>query len=301
MAISKLKSITPDTQSMIPNRKSFWRSFKIAAWLGWQIESNWTDPFLFAVYSIIKPLAGAAILVVMYSIITQGNFDSPLFPYMYLGNAFYMYVGQVMTGISWAVIDDREHYRTLKYMYIAPIHVPSYLLGRGVARFIVASISVFITILVGKFFLNVPIDFAAVNWGWFLLSLFIGIIMLAMMGLILAGVTLLLVNHVWFLGDTVAGALYLFSGAIFPLDVLPAFLRPVGYIMPITYWLELLRRSMVRSVADAFPTLSNFSNLDLFAILLALTVVFAVLSSFVFYWCEHRARERGMIDMVTNY
>jgi ABC-2 type transport system permease protein len=301
MAISKPKSIFPNIRSMIPNHKSFWRSFKIAAWLGWQIESNWTDPFLFAVYSIIKPLAGAAILVVMYSIITQGNFDSPLFPYMYLGNAFYMYVGQVMTGISWAVIDDREHYRTLKYMYIAPIHVPSYLLGRGVARFIVASISVFITILVGKFFLNVPIDFAAVNWGWFLLSLFIGIIMLAMMGLILAGVTLLLVNHVWFLGDAVAGALYLFSGAIFPLDVLPAFLRPLGYAMPITYWLELLRRSMVGSVADAFPTLSNFSNLDLFAILLALTVVFAVLSSFVFYWCEHRARERGMIDMVTNY
>jgi len=30
-----------------------WRSLKAAAWLGWQIESNWTDPFLFAVYSIL--------------------------------------------------------------------------------------------------------------------------------------------------------------------------------------------------------------------------------------------------------
>jgi ABC-2 type transport system permease protein len=301
MAIPKLSSIVPHAHSMIPNRQAFWRSFKVAAWLGWQIESNWTDLFLFSVYSIIKPLAGAAILVVMYSIITQGNFNSPLFPYMYLGNAFYMYVGQVMTGISWAVIDDREHYRTLKYMYIAPIHVPSYLLGRGVARFIVASISVFITILVGRFFLKVPIDFAAVDWGLFLLSLLIGIIMLAMMGLILAGVTLLLVNHVWFIGDTVAGALYLFSGAIFPLDVLPAFLRPLGYAMPITYWLELLRRSMIGSVAQAFPTLANFSNLDLLAILLTLTVAFAVISACVFYWCEHRARERGKIDMVTNY
>ena len=29
------------------------RSFKVATWLGWQIESNWTDPFLFAVYSIV--------------------------------------------------------------------------------------------------------------------------------------------------------------------------------------------------------------------------------------------------------
>ena len=75
------------------------RSFRTAAWLGWKIESNWTDPFLFTVYSIVKPLAGAAILVVMYSIITNGAFTNPLFPYIYLGNAFYMYVGAVMTGV----------------------------------------------------------------------------------------------------------------------------------------------------------------------------------------------------------
>ena len=33
------------------------RSFRVATWLGWQIESNWTDPFLFAIYSIVKPVA----------------------------------------------------------------------------------------------------------------------------------------------------------------------------------------------------------------------------------------------------
>lgn len=46
------------------------RSFKTATWLGWQIESNWADPLLFAVYSILKPLATAGILVIMYSVIT---------------------------------------------------------------------------------------------------------------------------------------------------------------------------------------------------------------------------------------
>ena len=85
------------------NPALFSRSFRTAAWLGWQIESNWTDPFLFAIYSIIKPLAGAAILVVMYSIITNGDFADPIFTYIYLGNAFYLYVGAVMSGISWAV------------------------------------------------------------------------------------------------------------------------------------------------------------------------------------------------------
>ena len=283
------------------NRSESFRSFTMATWLGWQVESNWTDPFLFAVYVIIKPLAGAAILVVMYSIITHGNFNSPLFPYIYLGNAFYIYVGSVMTGVSWAVIEDREHYKTLKYMYVAPINIPFYLLGRGVSRFLVGTVAVIVTLLIGKLFLHLPLDFAQVNWGLFSISLFIGVVLLAMMGLILASVTLMIVNHNFFIGDAVASALYLFSGAIFPLEVLPNWLRPIGFAMPITYWLELMRRSLIGNVAQAFPTLAKFSNLELIGILLGLTILFGIASIFTFRWCDHRARERGLIDRVTNY
>jgi ABC-2 type transport system permease protein len=277
------------------------RSFRLAAWLGWQIESNWADPFLFAVYSLVKPISAAAILVVMYSVITGGDFDSPVFPYIYLGNAFYIYVGQVMTGISWAVVDDREHYKTLKYIYVAPIHFPTYLLGRGVARFIIASFSVLVVILFGVLFLSLEIDLGLVNWPLFFASLLVGVNMLALLGLILASVMLLLAHHMWGLGEAVAGALYLFSGAIFPLEVLPPFLRWIGYLLPVTYWLELLRRSLVGSVAEAFPTLSGFSDLQLFAILLGMTVIYGLAAIIVYRLCDHLARERGLIDVVTNY
>ena len=283
------------------NRSESFRSFRMATWLGWQIEANWTDPFLFAVYLIIKPLASVAILVVMYSIITNGNYDSPIFPYIYLGNAFYIYVAFVMTGVSLAVIEDREHYRTLKYMYVAPISMPYYLLGRGVSRFLVATVAVLITLAAGKLFLHLPLNLNQVNWGLFLVSLFLGITMLAMLGLILASITLMIVNHHFILGDAVAGALYLFSGAIFPLEVLPTWLRPVGFAMPITYWLELMRRSLIGNVAEAFPTLAAFSNGQLLGILSGMTLLFAVTSVFIFRWCDHRARERGLIDWVTNY
>jgi len=283
------------------NRTESSRSFFMATWLGWQIESNWTDPFLFAVYMVIKPLASAAILVVMFGIITNGNFENPLFPYIYLGNAFYIYVGAVMAGVSWAVIDDREHYKTLKYMYIAPIHIPSYWLGRGVARFLTGSVSVIITLLAGVLFLHLKLDLVAVNWPLFIVSLIIGVLMLAMMGLVLASITLLVAHHFFLLGEAVAGALYLFSGAIFPLDVLPAWIRPVGFVMPITYWLELMRRSLIGNIAQTFPTLAGFSNAQLLGILTALTIVFAGLAFATFQACDKRARERGLIDMTTNY
>ena len=280
---------------------ALWRAFRLSSWLGWQIESNWADPFLFAVYSLVKPLSSVMILVVMYSIITNGDYASPIFTYIYVGNAFFIYVGQVMTGISWAVIDDREHYKTLKYIYLTPLHFPTYLMGRGVAKFLIATVSVVVTLVVGFVFLDLQINLAAVNWPLFIASIVIGVFMLAMLGLILASVMLLTAHHAFGVGDAVAGALYLLSGAIFPLEVLPPILRYLGYLLPITYWLELIRRSLVGTVAGAFPTVESLSDMQLLGILLGLTAVFSLVSALTYKWCDHIARERGLIDVVTNY
>src|SRR5512134_2589863 len=98
-----------------------WSSLKTATWLGWQIESNWASPALFALYSIVKPLTSAAILVVMFGIITAGQFDSAAFACMFVGHAFYMYVAAVLGGMAQSVVDDRERFRTLRSMYVAPV------------------------------------------------------------------------------------------------------------------------------------------------------------------------------------
>jgi ABC-2 type transport system permease protein len=237
----------------------------------------------------------------MYSVIAQSDFTSPIFAYLYLGNAFYQYVGAVMSGLAWAIIDDREHYRTLKYIYVAPVSVPYYLLGRGVARFITTTFAVIVTIAFGVIFLKIPLVFGEVNWGLFALTLFIGIAMLATLGMMLAGIAMNIARHSDFIGDAVAGALFLFSGAIFPLSVLPAAIRWLGYVVPVSYWLELMRRSMIGSVAEAFPTFSNLTNTHLLLILVGLTLVFGAASAVIFGKLDHRARERGLIDQSTNY
>jgi ABC-2 type transport system permease protein len=75
----------------------------------------------------------------------------------------------------------------------------------------------------------------------------------------------------------------------------------VGFAMPITYWLELVRRSLIGNVAQVFPTLERFNNLELLGILVGLSVVFGILSMVSFRICDWRARERGLIDRTTNY
>ncbi len=291
-----------ETSQALPRKEGiFSRTLKSAAWLGWQIESNWTDPLTFLVYSVVKPLSSAAILVIMYSVITGGQFDNPVFPYIYLGNAFYIYVGAIMNGISWTIIEDREHYRMLKYIYVAPVQIPIYMLGRGFAKFVFGSLAVFITVAFGVLFLHVPLNLALVDWPLFAVSLTLGVLMLAMMGLILGSIVLMLANHIYQLGDAVAGGLFLFSGAIFPLDILPIWLRPIGYAIPITYWLELMRRSLIGQIAAEFPTFTNLSNLQLIGILVGLTIAFTIIAFVVFRYCDNQARERGYIDRVTNY
>ena len=278
-----------------------WTSLRTAAWLGWQIESNWASPALFALYSIIKPLTSAAILVVMFGMVTQGNFASAGFSYMYLGNAFYMYVGAIMAGMAQSVVDDRERFRTLKSMYVAPVNIPMYLVGRGFARFLTTSLSVLVALGFGVMFLKLQLNAAEIRWGLFLATLCIGVALLAMMGLALASVVLTIAHGSWLVGEAVAGALYLFCGAVFPLDALPAWLRPVGYLMPVTYWLELVRRALAGGVAYRYPSMAGIGDGELLVVLLLMTAGFGVIAVATFRRCDHIARERGLIDRTSNY
>lgn len=277
------------------------RSFLVAAWLGWQIESNWADPFLFAVYTIARPLASVLILVVMYAVITDGAFEQPIFPYIYLGNALYILVGQVITGVSWAVIDDREHYRVAKYLHTAPIDGYAYLFGRGVARLLIGTISVLIVIGFGMLLFRLPIRLSTVDWPLLLLSTALGVAALAGLGALMGAWTMMIARHFWSVGEAVAGALYLFSGAIFPLDLLPAWLRPLGFALPVTYWLEAARRALLGPQAHGFPTLAGLTNTQLLLILAAFAVVLLVSSRLFYDRALHTAKERGLIDMETGY
>lgn len=276
-----------------------WRSLKVAAWLGWQIESNWTDPFLFAVYSVVKPVAGALILVFMYLVVARGGLANPLFPYIFVGNAFYIYVNGVLLGVSWAVIDDREHYGMLKYLYAAPLNICTYLVGRGVAQTAIATVATAITLLFGVGALGIKIPLGGVDWGLLAGALVLGLAALAFLGLLLGGATLLTARHNYFIGQGVAGALYLLSGVVFPLDVLPQGLRWVGKGLPVTYWLEAVRRALLgdggNEALRALPT-------GTVVLILALsTVVLAVASVLFFRWAERIAHRRGLLDMQTMH
>lgn len=281
--------------------KQPFRTFKTAAWLGWQIESNWADPLVFFVFSVLKPVSSVLILVFMYNVVAQSGPGDPIFAFIYLGNSFYIYVAAVMAGASYSILDDRERYRTLKYIYIAPLSVPVYLVGRAVARFVIGTIAVTVTIGAGVLFFGLPISALRADWPLFGLSMLIGLTAIVAMGIMLGSWTLTLRTEPWGVGEAVSAALYLFSGAIFPIDILPAWLQPIGRALPLSYWLELVRRSLLGEEAAAFSTFAALSNGQLLLILSGMSAGLILLAGLTFRHFDRVARERGLIDVVSNF
>ena len=75
----------------------------------------------------------------------------------------------------------------------------------------------------------------------------IRVMALAFMGLAIAGI----MRH----GQRVLGARRSVGGCAllvqrrrFPLDVLPSALRPLGLVLPVTYWLEIIRRALIPAI-----------------------------------------------------
>jgi ABC-2 type transport system permease protein len=175
---------------MLPGLWRRLRTVRASAWLGFQIEANWSDPFLFAVYAMAKPLASALILLVMYRVVVGGALDDPRFVALYLGNALYMYVILLLVGLSWAVFEDREQYKMLKYMAITPHGLVPYLLGRSWAKFLLASASVAILLAFGIVVLGMRFAFTPAAVAGFLAALVLGVVGVTGLGLVLSGCAL---------------------------------------------------------------------------------------------------------------
>ncbi len=290
------------------------RTFRIAAWLGWQIESNWTDPFLFVTFTILRPLATALMLLVMYVVVAQGQ-SGGYFSYLYISNAFFVLVVQVMAGLVWTIFDDRENYKMLKYIYTSPARRFPYLIGRALAKAAVALLTTVVLLTVGVLFLGLHFDLAQIEWGWGAVYFILGMVILASLGIMLAGIALIVARHGESIGEVTAGMFLLFSGAYFPPDILPPVLKQITLALPITYWLEGMRRALNGGIIQGSisngqggtitgpisPLLAQFDNWHLLVILLLSAAVSAIAAFFFFRWIEFRARERGMIDRLTGY
>lgn len=283
------------------------RTLRWSTWLGWQIESNWADPWLFALYLIVKPITGSLVLVCMFfaaRVVAQT--PAEFLPYVYVSNACFGLVGTVMFGMSYVVISDRENYGMLKYIFISPARLQGYLFGRGIARAMEGFLGGAVTVVAGLIlFSEVRTSISdGIDWPWLIAFLLIGSAMLYSAGMILASAVFNMHRNGMFLSEGIAGVVYLLSGVIFPLSELPRWLQSVALALPTTYWLEGMRRSLMGTPPEGSPLaaspLARYSNWELAGALAITTVVLTAFAQWFYHWNLRRAWRNGKIEEQTG-
>jgi ABC-2 type transport system permease protein len=282
-----------------------WRTLRCSTWLGWQIESNWATPWVFVCYVLVKPLAGSLLLVCMYwaaRAANAGQVPAGFLPFLYVSSSCFMLVGGVTFGMSTAVVTDRESYGMLKFIRISPASLRDYLIGRGISKGAQSCIGAVLTIGVGVALfpeLRAALAGHSGEWGWLLIYLPVGLVMLVALGLILASAVLNMARYGMFLSEGVAGSLCLLSGAVFPIDVLPPWLVPVSMALPPTYWLEGMRRALLGPEGPQ-SRLSGWEHGHLALALTVSTLVLSFAALLFFRWSQLRAWRLGRYDEITG-
>lgn len=285
------------------------RSFVAAARIGWAVDANWTDPILFGIYVIAKPLSAALILVVMVQVISGGRAGG-LTSYVVIGSALWSMVTAGIAGVAMSVLDDRERYRMLKYLYVSPADFLLLLLGRGFGRVLVGGVGAVITLAVGVVALGVPFDPGRIDWPVLLVSLPVGVVAIVAFAVVLAAVCLQTRQDSWSYPEAAAGAMFLVTGAVFPLAVLPGALQAVGLLSPLTWWIAGVRWALfpgsptsIGGDGSLFAQLSGHGvpgSVEIVLALLATGAVSTLASLAVFRWSERRAKDRGLFDQTTG-
>jgi ABC-2 type transport system permease protein len=270
-----------------------WKSFRTAIGLGWAIESNWSDPFLFAVYTVAKPVSAALILVLMFQVISGGRAGEFL-EFLVVGSALWNLVFGIMSGLVLSIMEDRERYRMMKYVVLTPTSLFPFLLGRSLARALISLVAVGVTLVVGVVLLGVDLRPTLM----IVPATFFGLLAVLALAVLMAGFCLQLRQEAWAYPEAIGGALYLVSGAIFPVDVLPSFIQPLTYVFPTTWWLEASRRGLLGHGAPG--VLSGLSDGLVLALLVITTLALAGIALLGFTAFMRRARQLGLLDMTTG-
>ena len=269
------------------------------AWIGWKVESNWTDPFVFLAYMIAKPIASVFLIGLIFLIGSDasGMMNQQFFFYTFTGAIFFIYPATLAISLGYLVHEDRAKYEVLKHIYIAPESVKPYIFGRAIASATNATVSVIAAFVIGTsvfgtfFDLDLGINALQVNYPLLIGTILLGVIAFGFFGLLLCAINLLTFKLQYSLSEYTTGILFLLSGVVFPVSMLPEVAQHVGYALPSTYFLTLVRTSL--SGSGTF-------TLDLIYMILS-TAAFAALALFLFKIAEHRARHRGLIDRKAEY
>ncbi|WP_406374837.1 ABC transporter permease [Streptomyces sp. NBC_00647] len=186
-------------------------------------------------------VAFAVLLPIVYATLATYLFRASGHPERLLEAA----VGAGLMGIwtsvlfgSGAAVQNQRWLGTLEMLVTAPTPLALILLPVTVATAIIGTYAMAATVLWGVLLFSVPLDFA--HPVLLLVALPGCVLSMGMMGLLLAS-TFVLLRHAHALTNALEAPVWLLSGVLTPMSVLPGWTAPISMILPTTWGARALR------------------------------------------------------------
>jgi drug efflux transport system permease protein len=167
-----------------------------------------------------------------------------------------------MTLTSASIVKEREH-GTIEQLIVTPIRSWELVVAKIAPYVLVSMVDVFIILLVGTFWFGVPI-----RGSLLLLLCLTGLFLLPNLGIGLVVSTIARTQQqAQFMVMPIMLPTFMLSGFIFPISTLPVVLQAVARVLPVTYFLIIVRSIVVKG-AGLDLLLPQVGALTLFSVVL---------------------------------
>ena len=160
-----------------------------------------------------------------------------------------MQIALILTGLS--VVREREK-RTLEQLLVTPLSKTTFILGKLVPYVVIALVDFYFILAAGWLLFDLPEPSS--HLSLFILALTFVAVMIAL-GLLISLVAKTQ-QQAMFIAIFIIIPSILLSGLIFPIEAIPEMVRPVSYIIPFTFFVEIIRGLLIKHtlIIDLLPS-----------------------------------------------
>jgi len=166
-----------------------------------------------------------------------------------------------------AIVREKEQF-TLEQIIVSPISKTQFIIGKITPYLLISFFEFYFILTIGWLIFDIPLPASAHGYLLMLALVYVGAMI--SMGLLISMVSQTQEQAI-FLAIFIIILSILLSGFIFPIEAMPSFIQPISYLLPFTYFVEIIRGVLIKE------TLFVDLAMDYVA-LLGFTLFFTILS-----------------------
>lgn len=253
------------------------------AMLHWMADPQWIIP------NIIAPFFFTTVALTLFK-----DSTGPFGLYAVLGGGMMGMWGNTLYSSGYA-IEFEKWQGTLEEVLVAPSKLLHVITGRAVSNALFGLTNMVAILLIAAFGFRVPLGIA--DPFLFAVSLILTLLSVSALGLIFAS-AFVLSRSAQALTNGLETPLYIVSGSMFPIALLPFWVHPAAYVLGPTWGVDAIRLATSSEYASqSFWTGMNVNVaifLDL-TVMLLITLAYAAMAAVLFKVVEKRARIKGTL------